>query len=60
MDEIEEWRKADGCIGYDVSSFGRVRSYWVIGSGVLSDSVQRVLKLNPGRSLGSAVIHQYS
>lgn len=40
----EIWKPTVGFIGYEVSNYGKVRSYWELGTHLLQSQVQRELK----------------
>lgn len=47
-EDKEQWASIEGCEGYEVSTYGRVRSYWKFGGnsrrGTLSSTPIRILK----------------
>ena len=47
-EDKEQWASIEGCEGYEISTYGRVRSYWKFGGnsrrGTLSSTPIRILK----------------
>jgi hypothetical protein len=52
-----EWRECVGFPGYEVSNYGEVRSYWIVGARARIGTVPRLLKLHVHRNAGHLFLH---